>query len=166
MGKSLAQTARRCRRLGRTHLLHLPLPTHLHGARKGKLFFSERGQVNGRSSAADMVMMVNAASRKGVGDLVWLGYSPKSKTGKSWNAPRVKFGTQLNCINALAAEGIKMVMESKCWEPDHIDVWLLKWCLHWVALEHIAVSASRKRVPDELFGMRPTQLWAPGRART
>ena len=89
----------------------------------------ERGQVKGRSSAADMVKIVNAASRKGVGDLVWLGYNPGSKNGgKSWTAPRVKFGTQLICLNVVAAMGIKMVMDLNFWKAEHIDMWLFKWC--------------------------------------
>ena len=62
----------------------------------------EPGLVPARSSAADIVVLVNAAARKGVGDLVWLGYNPKSnsKSGK-WGAPRVKFGTQLICHDRL-----------------------------------------------------------------
>ena len=90
---------------------------------------SERNQVYDRSAASDMVKIVNAASRKGVGDLVWLGYNPTSKSGKSWAAPRVKFGTQLMCINAIAAERIHFVMgKSAPWKANHIDMWLLKWC--------------------------------------
>ena len=89
---------------------------------------SARELVTGRSSAADMVMMVNAAARKGVGDLVWLGYNPKSNNPKSWRAPRAKFGTQLVCINSVAADGISLVMGSNCWKAEHIDMWLLKCC--------------------------------------
>ena len=56
--------------------------------------------VPARSSAVDMVALVNAACRHGVGDVVWLGYNPKTNSGKPgcWNAPRVKFGTQLICL--------------------------------------------------------------------
>ena len=56
-----------------------------------------------------MVKIVNAAARKGKGDLVWLGYNP-GRNGKTWNAPRVKFGTQLVCINAVAADRISFNM--------------------------------------------------------
>ena len=89
---------------------------------------SDRKEVAGRSAAADMVMMVNAAARKGIGDLVWLGYNPKSNNGKVWTAPRVKYGTQLVCINAIAAERIHFVMGTGAWKAQHIDMWLLKWC--------------------------------------
>ena len=63
---------------------------------------AEPGLVPARSSAADIVALVIAAARKGVGDLLWLGYNPKSnsKSGK-WGAPRVKFGTQLICHDRL-----------------------------------------------------------------
>ena len=90
---------------------------------------SEPNQVYDRSAASDMVKIVNAASRKGVGDLVWLGYNPTSKSGKSWTAPRIKFGTQLICINAIAAERMSWIMgKSAPWKANHIDMWLLKWC--------------------------------------
>lgn len=80
------------------------------------------------SSASDLVMMVNAAARKGVGDLVWLGYQPKSNRPGKWNAPRVRFGTQLVVLTKASAQRIGRVMSSGFWKADHIDVWLLKFC--------------------------------------
>ena len=93
--------------------------------RKGS---SVSDQIGDRSAASDMVKIVNAAARKGKGDLVWLGYNPGRK-GTSWNSPRVKFGTQLLCINARAAERISFNMgKTTPWRANHIDMWLLKWC--------------------------------------
>ena len=48
--------------------------------RKGS---SVSDQIGDRSAASDMVKIVNAAARKGKGDLVWLGYNPM-QNGKNW----------------------------------------------------------------------------------
>ena len=73
-----------------------------------------------------MVKIVNAAARKGKGDLVWLGYNPGTK-GKTWSSPCVKFGTQLMCINAAAAARISFnIGKTTPWKANHIDMWLLK----------------------------------------
>ena len=86
--------------------------------------------VPARSSAVDMVALVNAACRQGVGDIVWLGYNPKTNSGKPgcWNAPRVKFGTQLICLTKQGAGSIQLVMGTDFWKAQHIDMWLLKFC--------------------------------------
>ena len=69
-----------------------------------------------------MVKIVNAAARKGIGDLVWLGYNPWRK-GKTWDCPRFKFGTQLMCINAVATERISFNLgKTPPWTVDDIDI--------------------------------------------
>lgn len=87
-----------------------------------------RDQLADRSAASDMVKLVNAAARKGKGEFVWLGYNPTQK-GVAWEAPRVKFGTQLMCMTAAAAERMSLIIgKTTPWKANHIDMWLLKFC--------------------------------------
>lgn len=79
------------------------------------------------SSASDLVKLVNAAARKHVGEVVWLGYQPKSKNMKSWSAPRVRFGTQLVCVTRTGATLMGQLMNAGS-KADHIDMWLLRFC--------------------------------------
>lgn len=102
----------------------LPLPQGL----KRKPTAAPEQPPAARSSAPDIVKMVNAAARKGVGDLVWLGYNPKSNRPGKWSAPRVKFGTQLVCLTRAAADNMQLVMGTSLWKAEHIDMWILKFC--------------------------------------
>lgn len=74
--------------------------------------------------------MCSVASRKQVGDIIWLGYGAGTKSGKdsSWIAPRVKYGTTLVAITKNGARLLHKAMDSKLkkWAPDHIDMWLKK----------------------------------------
>jgi hypothetical protein len=93
--------------------------------RKGS---GDRDQPADRSAASDMVKIVTAAARQGKGDFVWLGYNP-TQNGKAWEAPRVKFGTQLMCMTAAAAERMSLIIgRTTPWKANHIDMWLLKFC--------------------------------------
>lgn len=81
--------------------------------------------------ASDLVKMVNEACRRGVGDMVWLGYQPRRHPRKKqdWQA-KVAFGSTLICINRTAAENIGRLMGYGFpgWNAHHIDRWILNWC--------------------------------------
>lgn len=82
------------------------------------------------SHAADLVKIMNVASRLNVADVFWLGYQPCQKSGNkdTWTSPRVNFGTTLISINQDGAFHLLEAMKNKRMPPGHIDMELLKFC--------------------------------------
>ncbi len=79
--------------------------------------------------ALDLVRICNAASRNGVGDIVWLGWQASAGDSKAKRNTHVNFGTACVAVTVLGGKTPGAAMADGRMERCHIDVALKNWLL-------------------------------------